>query len=171
MSNATETQVETVDLRDLLNKPLSDFPDLPDLPAGKHFYGKLIGIKADHSRDKKTPFFNFSVRLTDPGEDVTDVEKNAITNAGFSLADYQCGANFYLTPNAMRILRRFLSSLGFPDSASFREALSLDPETGNPTPESVEKIRGLDVLVKLPAAGDNGRVYLQNVDRIDGVKR
>jgi len=159
-----------VDLRDLLNKPLSDFPDLPDLPGGKYFYGKLIGMTAGHSQQKQTPYFRFAVRLTDPGKDVTAAELQKIADGGFSLADYQVYSDFYLTPGAMRMFRRFLTSLGFPESASFMEALSLDSESGNPTSETIDKIRGLDVLCKTQAPADNGRVY-SNLDTISGVKR
>lgn len=159
---------DPINLIELLNKPLSDFPDLPNLPGQKWFYGKLTGVEAQHSRQKQTPFYHFSIRITDPGKDVTQAELAAITNAGFSLADYEAGANFYVTPNAMKMLRRFLSSLGFPENASFVEALALDPETGNPTAATQEKIRGRDVMFRTPQADDQKRVYLNNVDMISG---
>jgi hypothetical protein len=161
---------ETYDPRDLLSQPLSDFPDMPDLPAGKHFYGKLLGVKADRSTVKKTPLFDFAVRLTDPGEDVTEAEKAAIASSGCGLGDYTCGAKFYITPAAMTMFRRFLISLGFSESLSFKEQLSLDKDC-NPTSETIDKIRGLDVIIKTPLpAGDNKRVFLNNVDTISGVK-
>lgn len=160
----------TIDLRDLLSKPLSDFPDRPNLPGGKHFYGKIIGIGTTHSKVKGTPGYHVAVRLTDPGQDVTEAEKAKIADAGFNIADYEVGSDFWITPGSMTFLRRFLISLGFPENASFMENLSLDPH-GNPTPETVEKVRGLDVIIRTPPADDQGRVFLNNVDSISGVKR
>jgi len=166
---------EVVDFRDLLNKPMSDFPDLPDLPAQKHFFGKLISMNAGASRQKQTPLFHFDVRLTDPGEDVPPDFLKKLADAGFNLADYnQVGADFYLTANSMKMLRRFATSLGFSPNASFTEVFHLDTE-GVPTNETQDKLRGLDVLVKIPSAGQNNRVYANNVNSengsISGTKR
>lgn len=160
---------EPTDFRDLLSKPLADFPDRPNLPGNKHFFGKLIGMSAGHSTNKGTPLYKFDVRLTDPGEDVRPEEIKKITDAGFNLADYQVFSNFYLTPNAMVMFRRFLISLGFNEASSFKENLSL-ADTGEPTAETIDKIRGLDVLVKTQPADENGRVF-QTLDSIVGVKR
>lgn len=158
-----------MDLRSLLTSPLSDFPDLPDLPGGKHFYGKIVGVESKNSSQKGTPFYQFNVRFTDPGKDVTKEELDKITSAGFSLADYQPYASFYLTPAAMKIIRRFMDSLGFPASASIVENLSLD-DNFNPTAATIEKIRGLDVLCRTQKADEQGRVYM-NLDSIAGTKR
>lgn len=166
MADANEA---TPDLVELLKKPMSEFPDLPNLPPKKHFYGKLLGMTAGHSSNKGTPFYNFAIRITDPGKDVTASELSVVTEAGFTLADYQVGANFYLTQNALKMLRAFLTSLGFPPNVSFYDNLKLD-EVGNPTSDSQDAIRGLDVMFAVPAAGDNGRVYLGNVDNLIGVK-
>ena len=158
-----------IDLRDLLSKPMSDFPDLPDLPSAKHFYGKILQMTSGHSTQKKTPFYQFDVRLTDPGEDVTPAELKKIADAGFSLSDYQVYAQLYLTPNTMRQLRRFVQSLGFPPNISFVENLKLD-EGCNPTSETQDVVRGLDVLVKTQSMAENGRVY-NNLDQIAGVAK
>jgi hypothetical protein len=172
MSDDTETNVETggndpVNLIELLNKPMSDFPDLPNLPGQKWFYGKLTGVAASHSRQKQTPLYDFGIRITDPGKDVTTADLAVITSKGFSLADYEAHALFYVTPNAMKMLRRFLTSLGFAESVSFVEALGLD-QNGNPTAATQEKIRGRDVIFRTPAADDQKRVFLSNVDMISG---
>jgi hypothetical protein len=159
----------TPDLLELLKKPMSEFPDLPNLPPKKHFYGKLLGMTAGHSSQKQTPLYNFKIRITEPGKDVTASELATITDAGFSLSDYEVGANFYLTQNALKMLRAFLSSLGFPPNVSFYDNLKLD-EVGNPTPDTQEAIRGLDVMFAVPQPGDNGRVFLGNVDNVVGVE-
>ena len=158
----------TPDLLELLKKPMSEFPDLPNLPSKKHFYGKLTGMTSGHSSQKGTPFYNFKIRVTDAGKDVTPAELKVVTDAGFSLADYEVGANFYLTQSALKMLRAFLTSLGFPPNVSFYDNLKLD-DVGNPTDDTQDAIRGKDVMFAVPAPGDNGRVYLGNVDNLIGV--
>lgn len=167
MSDNTETS--PIDLRDLLDAPGTEFPDRPNLPGGKHFFGKLLGISAGVSEKKGTPLFQFDIRLTDPGRDVTPQEIKAIADSGYSLADYSCGRRFYLTPKAMPMLWQFLEAIGFQRNVGLRTTLSLDAD-GNPTPETQDKIRGRDVIVKTPPADDQGRVFLNNVDQILGVK-
>lgn len=161
---------DTFNIGDLLDKPMSDFPDRPNLPGAKHFYGKITNFATTFSKVKKTPGYHVTVRLTDPGEDVTKAELDAIAAAGFNIGDYEAGADFWLTPNSGTFLRRFVASLGFPEGTSFRENLSLDGDY-NPTPETIEKLRGLDVIVKTPAPNENGVVFIQNVETIAGVKR
>ncbi len=167
MSDSNNT---TVDLRDLLDKPGTDFPDRPNLPGGRYFYGRLIGIEAGHSKNKQTPLFHFDVRLTDAGKDVLSEEMEKVTSAGYSLADFRCGRDFYLTPNAMPMLWGFLESLGFQRTSGLRDTLSLDRD-GLPTSATVDKIRGRDVLIKTPPADDRGRVFINNVDSIAGIQR
>lgn len=149
---------EQVDFRDLLAKPLGDFPDRPSLPGLKTFYGKLVSVSAGLSSQKKTPFFRFDARLTDGGKDVRKEDLNQIVASGFSLADYEVWAEFYLTPGAMPMLRSFLETLGFNGSTTFKEALKLNDQ-GEPTADSQEAIRGLDIVCRTQAPGDNGRVY------------
>jgi len=163
---------DVVDFRDLLRQPMSDFPDLPDLPPTSHFYGKLISMNAGASRQKQTPLFHFDVRLTDPGEDVPKEFLQKLSDNGFSLADYTCGADFYLLQTTMKILRRFVTSLGFSPNVSFHECLHL-AEDGTPTNETQDIIRGRDVMIKTPPMTDQGRVFANNVNSdgtITGVK-
>jgi hypothetical protein len=161
---------ETVDLRDLLTAPLSNFPDKPNLPANKSFYGKILNMEATHSKVKGTPGFHVSVRLTDPGSDVTPSDLQKLSDAGLSLADYEVGSDFWLTPGSMTFLRRFLTSIGISENVSTAEALHLD-EHFNPTSETRDIVRGLDVAIKTPPADAEGRVFTNNLDIIYGVKR
>lgn len=170
MSDTTTDTGDVLDLRELLAKPLGDFPDLPDLPANKTFYGKIINITAGVSSQKQTPFFRLGVRLTDPGKDVTDAEIEKIKSAGFSLADYNVWADFYLTPNAMKMFRRFMDTLGFPSNIPLVEMLKLNPENLEPTDETQELFRGRDVIVRTGQLDDKGRVY-SRLDQIAGVTR
>jgi hypothetical protein len=91
-----------------------------------------------------------------------------LTSNGFTLADYEVWSDYYLTPKALPMLRSFLESLGFDKNLTFFQALKLD-EYGNPTPDTVELIAGMDVLCTTPRAGDNGRVY-GRLDNCIGVK-
>lgn len=151
---------DDTDYRDLLNQPLGDFPDRPSLPPQRNFYGKLVGVSSGVTTQKGTPFLRFDVRLTDAGKDVRADELAAITAAGFSLADYDVWSEFYLTKNAMPMLRGFLNSLGFnANEQTFVELLGLDRQTGEPTQNSQDIVRGLDVIARTGEKGDNGRVY------------
>lgn len=172
---------DVLDLRDLLDRPLSDFPDRPNLPGGKHFYGKLAGLEASReTSEKATPFLRFTGRLTDPGEDVPKDEMAKLREMGFALSDYEFGRKFHITPGAMPFLRRFLVSLGASENVSFVKILALSPDyhPANPetyaraiTSQSIENIRGRDVLIKTPMPyGENRVVFLNNVDEIIGIK-
>lgn len=162
MADDTENQAEIestdIDFHDLLDAPLSDFPDRPSLPALALFKGKLIGVTAGKSSQKKTPFLRFNVRLTEAGRDVPASRMKAIADAGFSLSDYETWGEFYLTKAAMPMLRTFMETLGFSTSMSTKEQLKLN-ENYAPTDESQDAIRGLDVICTTQEAGDNGRVF------------
>ena len=156
---------------ELLHKPMSDFPDRPNFPGDSYFFGKLIGVAAARSSKQETPFFNFEIRPTEPGKDVPASALQPIIDGGFTLADYTAEAQFYITPKAMTMFRRFLTSIGFPESTPFFEALALNPETGEPTEETQERIRGKKVMFKTQSPfGDQKIVFLSKVASIVGVK-
>lgn len=159
-----------VNFLDLLKQPPSAHPDRPNLPGAKTFYGKIASMEADSSTVKHTPLYRFRCRLTDPGPDVTPEELRAITSSGFNLGDYDVFMEFYITPNAMPIFRRFYQSIGFSDSVPYMSGLKLGEEDGIPTAETQEVIRGIDVVVRTQAADDKGRVYAR-LDSMAGVKR
>lgn len=163
-----ETSTETVDLRELLSRPMSDFPDLPDLPPKSDFFGKIIGIQSKLSTNKGTPFFQIDARLTDPGPNVSAAALKKITDGGFSLADYNVYSEFYLTPKAMIMFRRFLTSLGFAENLNFIVALKLD-ENLNPTPATLEVLQGRDVSCRTQDYY-NGRV-MNKLDQMMGLKK
>jgi hypothetical protein len=68
----------------------------------------------------------------------------------------------------MKILRRFLETLGFSPAVSIRANMKIDTD-GNPTAETQDVFRDRDVIIRTPEAADNGKVYLQNVDSMAGV--
>lgn len=161
---------DPVDLRDLLDKTSLDFPDRPNLPGSKYFYGRLVKMSSILSTKKETPGYQFDIRITDPGKDVSPVDMAAIRDAGFTLADYDCNTTLWLTKAAMPRMRRFLDSLGFDPNKTFREKLALD-EKFNPTDRSQELIRGKEIMFQTPAADDQGRVFLNGVDNVTGIKK
>lgn len=162
---------DPIDLQALLDTTDSDYPDRPDLPEKKTFFGRLTGeIKADLSKEKKTPFYHLGIALTDPGKDVTPVEMKVITDAGFNLSDYEAGVDFYLTPKSMVMFRRFCQSIGLDPNKTYREKLKLD-QYGNPTQDTVEILRGIDVICQTPEKGTTGRVYIQNMNMVAGRKQ
>lgn len=160
---------DTLSLRDLLEKPMSEFPDLPDLPAKKSFFGKLRAMSAGHTRTQGLPLYHIEVQLIDPGKDVPQTWLDDLKKAGFTLGDYNVYRDFVLSPNAMKFFRRFSDSIGMDPNKSTRENYKLD-ENYNPTTETQDVIRGKDVLCITQDAGDNGRVYF-NLDSIMGVKK
>lgn len=149
---------ETANFHELLDAPLSDFPERPTLPGLALFSGMLIGCTAGVSSQKGTPFLRFDVRLTDPGPSVPASAMKLISDAGFTLADYDVWGEFYLTKNAMPMLRTFLLSIGLNESMSTKEQLKLD-DTYSPTPETQEVVQGCEVVCQTQAVGSNGRVY------------
>lgn len=161
--------IETpTDLREMLSRPMSDFPDLPDLPPKADFFGKLVGVQSKLSSKKETPFFQFDARLVEPGPNVSPAALKTITDGGFTLADYQVWCEFYLTPNSIRMFRRFLTSLGFAENLNFIVAMKLDDNL-NPTPDTMEIFRGMDVVCRTQDLY-NGRVF-NRLDQMSGVKR
>jgi len=155
---------EPMDLRDLLDAPGTSFPDRPSLPGSKTFYGKLLSVEATHSQVKGTPAFRFNVRLTDPGSDVPKPALDAITGAGFNLSDYQVYYDFWLTPGSMSMLWRFLEGGGFDRNKGLREQMKLD-DSYNPTADTNDLFRGMDIICRTQQANDQGRVF-SNLDMI-----
>lgn len=170
-----------INLRELLERPIGDFPMRPQLPGKRTFFGKITGLEAScETNQKQTPFLRFSARLTEPGKDVTAQDLEAILSSGFNLADYNVGRKFHISPTALPFLRQFLLSVGCPIGVGFidflalsREYDPLDPVTYKDavTPETIDRIRGLDIMIQTPAPDDKGRVFANNVDVFTGVTR
>lgn len=159
---------DPINLQELLDSKDEDYPDRPELPEKCTFYGKLTGeIKADLSKNKQTPYYHIGIKLTDPDKSVPAAAMKAITDAGFNLSDYEAGVDFYLTPKSMVMFRRFCQSIGLPVDQTYREKLKLDAK-GNPTKDTMDVLRDIDVVCRTPAKGDNGRVYILNMDMVSG---
>lgn len=124
--------ISTLDFSELYELPLNTFEEVKVLPAGKHFYGKIVGWDAGQLSPKPdgrpgTKFIQCNVLPTDPGEDVTpeDVE-------GVDIGAVEVNYKFWVTKAAMPMLRRFLTSLGINEEA--------------PLGESIQESRGMRVL-------------------------
>lgn len=161
---------------DFLSRPMSEFPDKPNLPANKHFYGKLVSLEMAQARnERKTPMYRFRIQITDPSPDVPRDWLDQIKNLGFSLSDFIVTADFFATFEARQFLKRFVISLGFAENVNVGHALRLSMTGGTagmPTEESQEAIRGLEVYFQTRAPDEKGRVF-NNVDStaISGAKR
>ena len=148
---------DNVDLGELLRKPVSSFQRV-DLPAGVWFHGKLVSMEADVARnEKRTPFYRFHMRITEPGKDVPKKWLDELAATEFSLSDYDVISDFYLTGRALSALSNFVVSIGYSPNVNVFDVFKLDSDF-KPTPETQEVIRGVDVMFRFEAAPD-GRVY------------
>jgi hypothetical protein len=95
-----------VDFSKLNNAPLNTFEKPKPLPAGS-YYGTIQSYKFDESKDKKTPFVEFTVKVTSAGD---DVDQGELT--GIDLSNKELRKAFYLTPAAGYQLTAFAEALG-----------------------------------------------------------
>lgn len=100
----------TIDFRDLLSRPASDFPEAPLLATGL-WKGVLLSDEFGRSDQKQTPFWQVTVRPTEPLEDVNPSEIE-----GLDLTQYEMEYIFYITPKALFMISKFQTSLGFDAS-------------------------------------------------------
>jgi len=147
----------TLDIALLLKQPMNSWKTPPILPAGKHFYGNILGWESGRVNNmRQTPYLQVNITPTDPGEDVDPSDLDGLDIADVTEPYYR----FYVTPKAMTILTGFLTTLG------------LAPE--NPTDENIMASRGRRVLFsgshsesERPGADGKPRVFY-NVDTIIG---
>lgn len=98
-----------VDFSSLLNKPTDDIKRPPSLPAGSYF-GIIEKHAFDESREKKTPYVSYTVKLT--GEYGEDVDLEAVQ--GIEISKRTMRKDFYLTEDALWRLKEFLESCNIP---------------------------------------------------------
>lgn len=95
-----------VDFKALLSKPAADVKRPPALPPGT-YPGIIANYKFDESREKKTPFVRFGLKITGPGEDV-----DADALQGIDLGKREQRRDFFLTEDAQWRLTEFMTSCG-----------------------------------------------------------
>jgi len=137
-----------VDLNTLLTKEVDKAERPKPIPVGT--YSMLIGAhKFGESSKKKTPFVEFELSFIEAGADV-DREALAEVEAQKPLSERQHSATFYLTENAMFMLKEFLETVGLEIGAgrTFQDAI---PETRG---------QRVDAYFK-HGFGDKGRAYAE----------
>lgn len=149
----------TLDPRELMSMPQDDLPDPQILPP-KHFYGQILGYRQDVSPFDKTgntQAIFYRVQLTEPAEDVTEEEVEAIKASGVELSAYQLRDVAYeITPSTMNSkgpIKRLHASMKLPGS--------------NSTEQNMVESVGKRVLVELTVREYNGQMY-NNITRMVG---
>lgn len=100
-----------VDFSSLLSKPADDIKRPPALPAGSYF-GIIDKHELGESREKKTPFVSYTVKLT--GEFGEDVSADDVSDIEINKRVMR--KDFYLTEDALWRLKEFLESCGIPSA-------------------------------------------------------
>lgn len=99
-----------VDFSKLLSKPIDDVSKPKPLPRGT-YTGQVSGFEYAESKEKKTPFVRYTLKVHAPGEDVDTDDLEGITVAGKTLRK-----DFYLTDDSQWRVKEFLESCGIATS-------------------------------------------------------
>lgn len=111
------------DFSKLLSKNMDGVERPKPLPPGT-YYGRIEKFSVDESKEKKTPFVRFNLKVTSADE---SIDADAVN--GIDLSKKQLRKDFYLTPDADYRLKEFLKSCGIKvQGRTFGEVL---PETVN----------------------------------------
>ena len=93
---------------DLLDKPLDDVERPKPLPVGSYLCVVKGLPRQDKSRQKQTPFYEFTLQPTQVGEDVDQEELAAMGGIENKLIK----ATYYITEDAMWRLKKFYEDCG-----------------------------------------------------------
>lgn len=96
----------TPDFASLLSAPVDSFERPPLMPKGT-YRGTLIKHEFGKSKNKGTPYVEFTARVDDAGPDINSADLKGVRLDGKTFSE-----SFYLTPDAMYRLKEFLQSLG-----------------------------------------------------------
>lgn len=128
------------DFRDMMAKPLEDWPSRPLLPTG-YYFGEVVDVIRGNSRNKGTLGFAFisSPREWADGGGISQPlkkeDKDLIDGLGTEgLAEYEFprrdnafgmvpAGTIWIAKGAMSMNREFFSSMGFPDSQPMDECI------------------------------------------------
>jgi hypothetical protein len=111
---ANQTQIS-----DILDKPATQIDRPKPLPLG-HYTWVTVGMpRYDKSKEKQTPFYEFTCKCLNAFEDVDEeaLAEWAAKSDGTSraLTDYTTKLTFYITPDSLYRLQEFLDHLGVAD--------------------------------------------------------
>jgi hypothetical protein len=100
-----------VDFNQLLSTNLDAVKRPPVKPAGTYL-GSIASYKFDLSSQKKTPYVRFELAGIQPGEDIDPDQMKEEDGTPIDLAKWKPGFEFYLTANALFMLKEFIEGFG-----------------------------------------------------------
>lgn len=108
----------TVDFKSLLSKPADTVERPKPLPAGT-YHGMIGAYKFDESKNKKTPYVRFDLKVHRAG---SDVDPEAVN--GIDLSKKNLRRDYYLTDDALYRLKDLIESCGISTTGrSFNELI------------------------------------------------
>lgn len=118
------------DFRELLKQNTDEIKRPNPTPAGT-WYGLVHNYEYGESKEKKTPYVRYGVRLTAPGADISEEDKNSGEFVG---REYD--KDYFLTPDALWRLSEMIGTMSVKT-------------TGRPLDETIPEIVGKEVMVTI----------------------
>jgi hypothetical protein len=143
----------SLDFTALLNQNFDDIKAPLPLPEGT-YYGVVENYKFEETREKKTPYVRFNVKLTGAHESIDETLLE-----GVDLSKRSFRKDFFLTADATIRFKRFVVSLGI-DGAG-RSLGELMPEIVGQT---------VQVTIKQRPGRDPSEPPMNDIDQISGVQ-
>lgn len=151
-----------VDFGAMLKKKIDDTKRPEAKPAGT-YQGVINSFKFGESAQKKTPYLQLVVNNVQPGDDVDrDQLSSYRENFPGVIEKWQVTYEFYLTDDALFMLKEFLQSMGIDT-------------TGRSYDETIPELRNrpvqFSVVVEPYEARDTGEMRMRNsIKNISGLK-
>jgi hypothetical protein len=151
---------DVLDFHQMLSAPIGSWEEAITPPVG-HYKGEITRMEMLRSTQQKTPYLCFYSQLLEPQKDVPPDKMEGVNLRDWEVPGRPGGfgdaCNFYLTPKARVMLRRFLESCGCG-----LETLATDFLKSN------NNLRGYPVLIGIghqEGTGNNkGRTFLNITD-------
>lgn len=148
-----------VDFKGMLSKPVDSAERPKPLPAGTYF-GHVGKFEFLESKEKKTPYVRFHLKLTAPGDDVSPDALMMTDSKGHqSVVDVTkkpLRKDFYITEDALFRLREFIESCGISSE-------------GRSFNETIPELMNAPVLISVTQRpGQNPEDIFNDVDKIVG---
>lgn len=112
---------------DILDKPATEIDRPKPLPVGSYIWSVQGMPRVDKSKEKQTPFYEYTVKCVAPMDDVDeDALKEWATKADGtmrSLTEFTQKLTFYITPDSVYRLQEFIQHCNIDaDDMSTKEA-------------------------------------------------
>jgi hypothetical protein len=108
----------------ILDRPMSTAERPKPLPVGTYLCVVDGQPKFDQSKQKKTDFVEFTLKVLQPQD---DVDAEAVAELKDGVQGKTLRATYYLTEDALWRLKEFLGHLGIEEGTGFRDAISQAP--------------------------------------------